>query len=419
MSTTTETSSAAADIAELCARHNVPHLAAPLLREGGSLEQARDRVLHELALRDAAAGGHHNTIQHSRAQQPPEQRELMLRALCARLGVGDVDTSNPYTHCRVADMARDCLELVGINTRTMTPAQLVERGLHTTSDFPNLLQGAGQRVLRRAYETYAGGLRRVCRESSARDFRAKQSLKLSEAPALLKVGEHSEFKHGSMVESKESYALATFGRIFGITRQALVNDDLGAFGDMATRLGRAAIEFESQFLVNLLTSNPTMGDTIALFHASHSNLATGAGSALSLTSLTAARKAMRLQKGLDGATPIDATPRFLVVPAALETTAEQLVAEIQPTTLGDVNPFAGRLEVVTDPRLDANSSTAWYLAAEPSVIDTIEYSYLESAGGPEVITQEGFEVDGVQMKVRLDYGAGVLDFRGLYKAAGA
>jgi hypothetical protein len=158
---------------------------------------------------------------------------------------------------------------------------------------------------------------------------------------------------------------------------------------------------------------------VALFHATHGNLATGGGSALQLSSLTTARKSMRLQKGLDGTTPIDATPKFLIVPAALETTAEQLLTTITPATSGDVNPFAGKLELVVDPRLDASSVTAWYLAADPAVVDGIEYSYLDSAAGPEVIVQEGFEVDATQFKVRLDYGAGVLDWRGLYKANGA
>lgn len=197
------------------------------------------------------------------------------------------------------------------------------------------------------------------------------------------------------------------------------NDDLNAFGDMAMRLGRAAAEFEAQFLAALLVSNPTMSDGVALFHASHSNLSTGAGSALSLTSLAAARKAMRLQRGMDGSTAIDAVPKFLITPASLELTAEQLLAQLSPTTVAEVNPFAGRLELVVDPRLDASSTTQWYLSSDPNVNDTIEFSYLDSAGGPEVFTQEGWEVDGTQFKVRLDYGAGVLDWRGLFKANGA
>lgn len=411
-----------ADVRELVTRHaaGLPSdFADQLLARGlTTMDQAARAVLDELARHDRAAGGHLN-VRGSTGQPAANPVEQMADALAVRMGVAEQDRANPYRHARVADMARDLLELRGVRTTDMSPTAMIERALHSTSDFPELLQGAGQRVLRQAYAAYTGGLRQICRASTARDFRAKQSLMLGEWPELLQVNEHGEFKSGSMAEAKTAYSLVTYGRIFGVTRQALVNDDLDAFGDMAARIGRAASELEAKVLVNLLTSNPTMSDSVALFHADHGNLGTGAGSALQLSSLTAARKAMRLQKGADGRTPIDVTPTFLVVPAALETTGEQLIAQLQPTQIGDVNPFGGKLQLVVDPRLDAASATAWYLAASPGTVDTIEYSYLESAGGPEVIVKDGFEVDGLQMKGRLDFGAGVLDWRGLYKANGA
>ncbi|MCC7101111.1 MAG: Mu-like prophage major head subunit gpT family protein [Rubrivivax sp.] len=316
-------------------------------------------------------------------------------------------------------MAREILERAGTRTTSMSQEQLIERGLHSTGDFPALLQGAGNRVLRAGYEAYEGGIRRIARQASVRDFRARQAVNLGEWPKLLPVAEGGEFKHGTMAEATEAYTLTTWGRIFGITRQALLNDDLDAFGTMAARVGRAAAETESTVLAALLTSNPVMSDGKALFHADHGNIATGGGSALDVAALSAARKAMRLQKGLDGQTIVDVTPVYLVVPAALETVAEQLVATLQPGAITSVNPFAGKLQVVVDPRLDASSVTAWYLAASQAQIDTIEYSYLEGSSGPQLITREGFEVDGLELKARLDFGAGVLDWRGLYKAAGA
>lgn len=413
-----------ADIRAIVKAHRLePALADSMIGRQLSYRAACDEILERLARRDEVSGGPRLNVTPDYAARGNAdgtmQREQMIDALAARMGGPKLTQENSYRHARMPDLARDCLERCGIKTTSMSPGQLVERALHTTSDFPDLLTGSGQRVLGMAYSSYAGGIKRVAKASSASDFRVKQRLMLGEAPELLRVNEHSEFKYGGMASSKESYSLGTFGRIFGISRQALVNDDLDAFGDMAMRLGRAASEFEAKFLVTLLTSNPTMGDTVALFHADHGNLGTGAGSALSVTSLTAARLAMRLQKGLDGATPIDASPRFLIVPGALETAAEQLLTTITPATTATVNPFAGKLELVVDPRLDTVSSTAWYLAADPALIDGIEYSYLAEANGPEVFAEPGFEVDGVALKVRLDFGAGVLDWRGLYKANGA
>lgn len=422
---TAQTSSAdVSAIRELVARSRLPDtFADQLVARGLSLNDSRTAVLDELARRDLASGGHMNMASaggFGSASQGTGQRDMAVEALASRMRGASIPESNPYRHARIADIARESLERGGIRTTGLDPSHLIERaGMHSTSDFPLLLADASRKVLRAPYMAYQGGMKRAFKSSTARDFRAKQILMFGEAPKLLKVNEHGEFTHGTIAEAKESYMLRTYGRIFGITRQALINDDLNAFGTMAGRMGVAAAEFENTALAELLLSNPTMSDGLALFHASHNNLATGAGSVLQVSSLTAARKSMRLQKGLDGVTPIDAQPKYLIVPAALETTAEQILAGLQPTTVVEVNPFSGRLDLIVDPRLDGTSSTAWYLATDPNLIDTIEYSYLDSANGPEIMMEEGFSVDGMEFKVRLDFGAGVIDWRGLYRAVGA
>lgn len=392
-----------------------------LLRSGVSLNAARGQILQRLADHDDATrtNGTIAVLPADEGRRPvPTAVRLMAQGLAARCGgPAPENDARTYVHMRAVDMARSCLELNGLSAVGLSPASIVQRALHNTGDFPALLGESGERLLRHGYSTYEGGIKRICRQSTARDFRAKSSLMLGEAPELLKVEENGEVKRGTMAESKASYSLATYARIFGLTRQALVNDDLDAFGSMTMKLGRAAAEFVAAQLAAKLASNPTLADGIALFHSSHGNL--GTNGAISITTLTEALKLMRLQKGLDGVTVIDATPKYLVVPAALEVVARQYVAQINATKASDVNPFTADLDVVVDPRLDASSATAWYLSAEPGVIDTIEYSYLEGAEGPEIDTRAGFDIEGIEMKVRLDFGCGVLDHRGLFKNAGA
>lgn len=397
-------------------------LADQLIRSAATVDEARSAFFRRMAeksnvnpTRSACSG-----IENLGDSSDVTEVSAMTEALSARFGVApSSERAREYTGLRVVDMARRCLELRGVRTTGMNPATLISRAQHSTSDFPVLLAGTGERLLRQAYQAYQGGLKPISKASTARDFRAKTIATLGEMPELKKVNQSGEFTYGSVAESSESYRIDTYGRIFGISRQALVNDDLGAFADLAARYGRAAAEFEAKFLVNLLTSNPVMAsDGVVLFHANHGNLS-ATGAVISVTTLGAARQAMRLQKGLDGKTPIDASPRYLVVPAALETVAEQIVGQLVPSQVSNVNPFSGKLEVVVDPRLDANSATAWYLAADPMVLDTIEYSYLETEQGPVVEAREGFEVDGVEVKVRLDFGAGVLDHRGFWKNPGA
>ncbi len=113
-------------------------------------------------------------------------------------------------------------------------------------------------------------------------------------------------------------------------------------------------------------------------------------------------------------------PAFLIVPAALELKAEQMVARTlsRPTAPSGaaVDPDA---QPISEPRLDAASATSWYLAASPNQIDTIEYAYLEGQQGAYIETRNGFDVDGVEIKCRLDFGAKAIDWRGLYKNPGA
>jgi hypothetical protein len=183
-------------------------------------------------------------------------------------------------------------------------------------------------------------------------------------------------------------------------------------------MGRAAAETEANSLVSLLIANaglgPTMDDTLTLFDPGHGNEA-GAGAVPSATTLSAGVEAMRVQKGLSGE-PINATPQFLLVSAAKEFVARQAVASFYPATSATTNPLAGTLTVLVEPRL---SGTRWYLFSSPGVLAVLEYSYLSSAPGPQMQSREGFDVLGVEFRVVLDYGAGVLDWRGSYMNPGA
>jgi hypothetical protein len=174
-------------------------------------------------------------------------------------------------------------------------------------------------------------------------------------------------------------------------------------------------------LTDLLTANggagPVLSDGLTLFHSSRGNVA-ASGGAISVSTLDAARAALRRMKGLDGQVIIDADPRYLLVPVSKQTTAEQLVTAITPAQPDQVNPFAGRLTVLAEPYLDDASTTAWYVAAEPADVPTFEFAYLEGTNGPTTETETDFDSDTLKFKIRLDVGAGVVDWRGIYRNPG-
>jgi len=184
--------------------------------------------------------------------------------------------------------------------------------------------------------------------------------------------------------------------------------------------GTAIATLESDVVWSIIIANAAMADGAALFHANHKKLA-ASGAALSVTTVGEARAMMAKQTGLDKKTVLNIRPAFLLVPAALELAAEQLVAQnLIPAKTGDVVPQSIRtLAPIAEPRLDVASATAWYLSANPAQIDTIEYAYLEGQEGAYIETRNGFDVDGVEIKCRLDFGAKAIDWRGLYKNPGA
>lgn len=325
-----------------------------------------------------------------------------------------------YIGLTIPEISRLCLQREGFNTTGLTADALVTRALNTTSDFPYLMQDALNKTLRVAYEAAPSGLKRVARETSVADFRTKHRLQLdSTGFELEQVNEDGEFKRDTMVDSDATYAVSTYGKIFGISRQALVNDDLGAFNDIARRLGIAAGQFEANFLANLLLANSgdgqTMSDGKPLFDPTHNNMVgSGSGAVPSVTTLAAARLAMRHQVGIGGGL-IAVTPAYLVVPAELETGAEQLVTQIRPIQVGDVNPFSTLVGIVVEPRLPAYG---WYMVASPGEIDGLEFCYLAGQPGPQVEARLGFDVDGLETRIRLDYGGGFVDWRGWYYNAG-
>ncbi|MEI4195863.1 prohead protease/major capsid protein fusion protein [Roseovarius sp. E0-M6] len=386
-------------------------------------ETARRAAFEALATRSAPAIRTEQVrVEMGESQDDPALRTRQMgEALYARINPRH-DLSEParrYAYATPVDMAKELLTLRGESAMALSPASIITRALHTTSDFPIILGDTVGRVLRDAYQTAPSGIRRLGRQTTARDFRAVNKIMLGEAPLLEKLNEHGEIKAGTMAEAREAYKVETWARKIGITRQVLVNDDLGAFADLARRMGQAAAETEARILVTLLENGsgngPTMSDGKTLFHADHGNKA-GSGAVISDATLSAARLALRTQKGIEDRT-IRVTPRNLLVPPALETTAEKWLASISPATAADANPFSGSLSMVVEPRL--SSATRWYVTADPGEIDGLEFAYLSGAEGPQVESRSGWDVDGVEIRVILDFGAGFIDHRGWFMNAGA
>lgn len=298
---------------------------------------------------------------------------------------------------------------------------LMAGGQHTTSDFSTILGGTGQRFLQEQYQAMQSPLKQVGRKrEGVVDFRPINVVRISEAPGLLATPEGAEVKYGTVGENKETYALLTYARQFSLSRQAIINDDLSAFTDMARAWGLAAATCEADIIAALFLANSGNGanlsDGDAFFTTGRGNKASGGASALSGTSLDVARQALRAVKGLDGKTPLNLQPTYLVTGGAIETTALQLAnSTIVPTKTGDVNTFS-TLAPLVEPRF---TDISWRLFADPNVLPAYEYAYLSGQEGPIVRQREGWDVLGLDFQCFHEFGAGLTEWRAGFYSVGS
>ncbi|RDW14104.1 prohead protease/major capsid protein fusion protein [Paracoccus thiocyanatus] len=411
----------AALIARVRAAHNLPEEWATRMAEAED-ELTDDEIRADGRETALAARATRPQVQIRTAapssEDPAVIRDRQVDALSARMmGTAPTDAARPFMNLGLHDLARDVLVRAGQSVATLGREEMLTRAMHTTSDFAELLTGSGNRVLANAYQQAQSPLKQLARQRTAADFRPLSTLKLGEFSGLQKVTEAGEIKSITTGEAKEAYSLETFGGIFSLSRKAIINDDLGAFARWGEMMGRAAAETETAQLLGLLLANAgagvTMDDGKTLFHADHGNVAAAPGP-LDKDGLSAARLALRSQKGLDNKTPVNVVPKFLLVSPELETAAEQLLASIAPATTDDVQPI--RLTLLVEPRL---TGPAWFVFGDPATAPVLEYAYLSSAQGPQLSSRDGWETLGREFRVVLDFGAGVTDHRGAYRNAGA
>ena len=286
------------------------------------------------------------------------------------------------------------------------------------------------KATRRGYEDEPASHRAWVRATTVNDFRDQVRPILGSAPELEAVNEGGEYTQGPMDEDSTKYRVAKFGRIVSLTWETLVNDDLGVFVRVQPAMGQAARRKEADLVYALFAENagagPTMQDAVALFHASHGNLA--ASGALNAAALGAGRTILRKQTALGGG-HLALTPCFLICPAELETETEILLATATKHVAGSVPAAASGgstsaieattpiwltgLTLVVEPRL---ADDAVYLAADSAQIDTVELGRLaENESGPVIEEEREFSRDVRRWKVRHVFGAKALDWRGMVK----
>ncbi|MEB1611438.1 ClpP-like prohead protease/major capsid protein fusion protein [Xanthomonas arboricola] len=344
----------------------------------------------------------------------------MTNAIQARVGLAQATGDNPYRGHSLAEMARECLVQAGVNPRGMDRREIVGMAFtHSTSDFPALLGDAARRSVLQGYQEVEERFSEFTRAVSVPDFKPTNLVGLGALSDLLPVREGGEHKQGTFSEQSQSMQIITWGRLFTITRQAIINDDLGIFSDVPRKMGQAAKRTLAKAVYDLITKNPKLADGKTLFHADHGNLLPAAG--ITTESVSAMQARMALQKDADG-NIIRVPMKTLLTPVALSGAA--LTVRAAEYAVGGANNqttpniVRNTFEVESDGRLDGADPKAWYGLANSAYVDALVVGYLDGNQTPYLEQHEGFTVDGVALKVRLDAAPAIADYRGIYKNPG-
>lgn len=413
--------------ARLMAYEGVPEVVAACQADPSCTPEAAGlRVLAHIGAHEQPIAGHHVvTLEDERDRRA----EAVAASLLVRAGVAgprerEIASAGGFTSRTLLQLAEASLARAGVNTSRMDKLALVAAAFtQSGSDFPILLETAMHKSLQSAYALAPDTWSRFCATGSVSDFRAHGRYRVGGLGNLDPVNELGEFRNKAIPDGeKASIAVGTRGNIINLSRQAIINDDLGAFVGLAANLGRAARRTIEAAVYALLAENsglgPTQADSQPLFHANRANVGTGA--ALSVISLDGDRTVMAQQKDVGGHDYLDLRPAVLVVPMGSGGTARVLNgAEYDPDTANKLqkpNMVRGLFrDIVDTPRL---TGTRYYLFADPGEAPVIEVAFLDGQQEPVIEREVGFDVDGGRYKVRLDFGVGAIDFRGAVTNAG-
>lgn len=383
---------------------------------GKSVEEAREMVMDQLRARNKGVSVTMGEAESDKFRAAAQDAVLMA------VGIPVADAAPGAQELRgysMVEMARESLRRESGSTVNFGDnMELARAAINSTSTFPAIMSNLANKSVMVGFNEAETTYQIWTGKGSNRDFKEAARYALSEAGNLELVPEGGQFKQDSLGEASARTKVATYGKLFSLTRQAIINDDLGLFSKIATKYGSAAKRLVNKMVYAQLTGNVKMQDNVALFDSKHGNVA-GTGEALSLKAIAKAITAMRRQKGITGEAILNITPKYLVVPPELEMTAYQIVnstAAVDGVNSGVINPYKGRLIIVSDAEL--TDPDAWYLVADATQHDTIDVTYLNGVETPRLETRQGFEVDGIEYKVAFDVGVDAIDFRGLYKNAG-
>lgn len=383
-------------------------------------DDAGRRLLEAIAKRDnaSASGAQHVQLQRDEVDGFTRAAYLAIAERAPgylKLGEKDRPQESELRGFSLLELARRSLVLGG-HSGSGGKMDVVGRAFVTSGAFTNLLADVANKSLLVGWSENEETWQLWTRPGNLSDFKIAKRVALSQFSDLIEIPEGAEYSHGVLEDFGETIQLASYGRLYNISRQAIINDDLDALTRIPMKMGRAAARLPGDLAYAVLTANGAMSDGTALFHADHSNL--GTAGAISVTTVGQLRTLLAQQTDPNGET-VSTRLKYVLTPLELEDGANVLrLSEYDPASTTNSrapNPVRNGFEVVSDHRLSAASTSTYYGTGDPQTADTVEVAFLDGVQTPRMEQQAGWNVDGTEFKVGLDVGASALDWRSMVR----
>lgn len=365
------------------------------------------------------------------------QDKFRSAAVDALLMRGGIELDRPAEGARelmgmsLRDMAIEGLGENGLNRKSSDEifTMLQRQYFNPTAAFPSILDAAINKAYVEGHKKVNVTFDRWTKKGTLKDFKTVDNNYVAgPVGEFLEVPEGGELKHDRFSDAKKpTRKLKTYGREFTLTRQAFINDDIGAVTSLPARYAASARKTINKQCYQILVNNPAVYDGVNLFHANHGNLVT-TGTGITQASLQAMILALQNQVDEFGEAII-VRPATIIVPSGMGFDIFTIFNSPTINTSGNTqaaNPlfkYASSIEIVEDPTINVlcggfGNVMPWFLLGSKEDTDFIQVDYLNGQEIPNIRRMEAPGTLGFIWDIYLDWGVSVMDYRGAIKNPG-
>lgn len=428
------------EITQICKRHGMDADLDKYITDGASVESVRKSALKKIEDGDQPVGSPEVLKDGRETFRSAAVDGLRMRAghEVAKPSSG----ANDFRGMSLVRMAEECLRRSGVSAIPSDVRQLVTMALRgaeviagSSSDFPFILANTANKSLLAGYEAAPSSYQYWAAIGSLNDFKLATREKFSDVGKLKLVAEGGKYTSTAMTEKRELIQLGTYGRIWTMSRQAIINDDLDAFTRVPMSFGMQARMLPNDLAVAVLTTNAAMSDANALFSTAHANtssetdrrldtVAHAQAAIVYMFGLMANQRTLNADTEADGRRYLNLRPRVWLVSMTDEIIARQAVVSAADAGAtynpGIPNPIGVlSLQVVSDQNIKTSSTDySHYLFADPRMAPVVEVAFLQGNQTPYFEQIDQTDADGRKWLIRLDCGAAAVDHVGAVREVG-